>query len=165
MALGRTVAGRVNLFLFPLPFCFCKHIVFAILNGKPPLALTVKIFNLNTIGTTAYCFVNIVATPTFINNLTSISPVVFDVRTRSNAVSVYPTALKTNDALNISILDTNFHTEATVEIYSMLGIMVYSTKLTAPMATIRPDFRQKGNYFVRIKLPTGEIFNAKIVVQ
>jgi len=102
-------------------------------------------------------------------------PVVFDVRTRSG-IEIYPTIVKSNDVLNINFADPNtltgFETllglggfEATVEIYSLLGIQVYSTKITTPVSTIRPDFRQKGNYFVKIKLPSGEVVTEKIVIQ
>jgi hypothetical protein len=89
----------------------------------------------------------------------------FDVHTKSSAVEVYPTLVKTNDVLNIQILDSGFDTEATIEIYSLLGVKVYSTKINTPVATIRPDFRMKGNYFVLIKLPSGEVFSKKIIIQ
>ena len=92
-------------------------------------------------------------------------PVVFDVNSRSSAVAVYPTLLKSNDALNINLTDADFETEATVEIYSLLGIKVYATRITTSTATIRPDFRQKGNYFVKIILPTGDVVMEKIIVQ
>ena len=92
-------------------------------------------------------------------------PVIFDVRTRSGAANVYPNVVKTGGVLNISITDAGFVSEATVEIYSLFGIKVYSTKVTTPAATIRPDFRHKGNYFVLIKLPSGEVYSEKIIVQ
>ena len=106
-------------------------------------------------------------------------PVVFDVRTRG-AVGVYPSIIKTNEALNIQIADpaftsetlTGFQTllgldgiEATVEIYSLLGVKVYSAKITTPITTIQPDLRNKGNYFVMIKLSSGEVFTEKIIVE
>jgi len=67
--------------------------------------------------------------------------------------------------LNIQIADEGFNSEATVEIYSLLGVKVYSTRITDPVSTIHPNFRQKGNYFVRITLPSGQVFTEKIVVQ
>jgi len=92
-------------------------------------------------------------------------PVVFDVLSR-NGIAVYPTMLRSNDVLNINITaDAGINTDATVEIYSMLGIKVYSTRITTSTATIRPDFRQKGNYFVKIILPTGDVTTEKIIVQ
>jgi hypothetical protein len=96
-------------------------------------------------------------------------PVVFEVLTRSGFVGVYPTVLKINDVLNINITDNTLiglgGMEATVEIYSLLGVKVYSTKINTPVATIRPNFRNKGNYIVLIKLPSGEVYSEKIVVQ
>ena len=92
-------------------------------------------------------------------------PIVFTTRTRSSSVSIYPTVVKTDDVLNINLTDTHFDTEATIEIYSLLGIQVYSGKITTSVATIRPDFRQKGNYFVKITLSSGEVFSEKLIVQ
>ena len=92
-------------------------------------------------------------------------PIVFDVRTRGVSAHVYPTVLKANDALNIDITDAGLDVEATVEIYSLIGVQVYSTKINTPIATIRPDIQIKGNYFVKIKLSSGEVINEKIVVQ
>ena len=92
-------------------------------------------------------------------------PIVFTTRTKSSAVSVYPTVLNPTDVLNINLSETEFNTEATVEIYSLLGRMVYSTRITPQTATIRPDFQHKGTYFIKIKHPSGEIFSEKIIVQ
>lgn len=92
-------------------------------------------------------------------------PIVFDVRTRSATTNVYPTVLKTNDLLNINIINEQFDSEATVEIYSMLGLQVYSTKINTPVTTVRPTIQQKGIYFVKIKLSSGEVLNEKIIVQ
>jgi len=89
----------------------------------------------------------------------------FDVRTRIGGASVYPTALKVNDVLNINVADTDFKSKAMVEIYSLLGVLVYSTTIDTPVATIRPDFRSKGNYFVKIMLSSGHVFTEKIIVQ
>ena len=92
-------------------------------------------------------------------------PVMFDVLTRSSVTAVFPTFLKTDDVLNINISDADIVPNATIEIYSLLGIKVYSTQITTSVATIQPDFRQKGNYFVLIKLSSGEVITEKIVVQ
>ena len=92
-------------------------------------------------------------------------PIVFTTRTRSSSVGIYPTVVKTNDVLTITITDTDFDTDATVEIYSLLGVKVYSTKITTPVSTVRPDFRQKGNYLVKITLSSGEVLTEKIIVQ
>ena len=92
-------------------------------------------------------------------------PIVFDVRTKGVSANVYPTILKTNDLLHINLTDIDFSSEATVEIYSLLGTLTYSTKITPPNASIKPDFQQKGHYIIKINLPSGEILTEKIIVQ
>ena len=91
-------------------------------------------------------------------------PVVFETRTRTG-VALYPTLLKANEELNIDVTDAGLDAEATIEIYSLLGVKVYSTTINTPFATIRPNIQIKGNYFVKIKLSSGEVINEKIVVQ
>jgi len=89
----------------------------------------------------------------------------FNVSTKSSAAIVSPTVVNPNDVLNINIADSNFKSDATVEIYSLLGTKVYSKTIATPLATIKPDFKQKGNYFILIKLPSGEAFSEKIIVK
>jgi hypothetical protein len=114
-------------------------------------------------------------------------PVVFTTRTRSSAVAVYPTVLKSGDVLNISIPDISSDEreatvsgatvsgiskanasgapEATVEIYSLLGVKVFSATITPPSATIRPNIHSRGNYIVKIKRSSGASFSEKIIIQ
>ena len=92
-------------------------------------------------------------------------PIVFNTRTRSSSAGVYPTIVKTNDYLTVNIAHSDVEEEAIVEIYTLQGIQVYSTKITSPTSTIRPDFQHKGNYLVTIKLSSGKVFTEKIIVQ
>ncbi|MDR0797028.1 MAG: T9SS type A sorting domain-containing protein [Tannerella sp.] len=92
-------------------------------------------------------------------------PVLFTTRSVSVTANVYPSVIKSNDMLNIRIVDAAFGAEAEVEIYSILGLKVYSTKINSAVATIRPAGLNKGNYIVRIKLATGEVLNEKIIVR
>jgi Putative Ig domain. len=92
-------------------------------------------------------------------------PLLFETRSKTASVDVYPTVLKTNDPLNINIQDAELHQDAIVEIYSTPGVMVYSTKINAPFVTIKPEIMTTGIYFVKIKLPSGKIHNEKIIIQ
>jgi Putative Ig domain. len=92
-------------------------------------------------------------------------PVVFDVRTRTSTVSIYPSVLKSNDLLNIDIQDSDLGSGATVEIYSIMSVPVYTAKISTSITTIRADIMNKGIYIVKIKLPSGEVRSEKIIVQ
>jgi hypothetical protein len=92
-------------------------------------------------------------------------PIVFTTRSIVSTASVYPTRLKANDVLNVEIKEANTAINARVEIYSVLGLKVYSTRINMPVTTIRPTGMNRGNYFVKIRLSSGEIINEKIVVQ
>ena len=91
-------------------------------------------------------------------------PVVFATRTRTSSVSVYPSVLKTNDLLNINIQDYESNSETVVEIYSITGVKVYNTKIDSTVTTINPGMVNKGIYFVKVTLSSGEVYSEKIIV-
>ena len=92
-------------------------------------------------------------------------PIIFDARTKSNAVSIYPTVLKAYESFNINILNSETDAEALVEIYSITGVLAYSTKIYSAETTVTPNINTKGIYVVKVKLPSGKMLNEKIIIQ
>ena len=90
-------------------------------------------------------------------------PITFNNLTISR-VSVYPTVLKTNEPLTIVIQSPDNDEQAKVEIFSVTGVIVYSTQISDSLEKINARNLTKGSYFVKITLSSGKVFNEKIVV-
>ena len=90
-------------------------------------------------------------------------PVVFSNLTTGIKANVYPSVLRNNESLNIDIINSGYNEQATVEIFSITGIVVHSTQINNSTSKINTTLT-KGSYIVKITLSSGKVFNEKIVV-
>jgi len=81
-----------------------------------------------------------------------------DVKSISNTVSVYP-----NPATDNFTIKRTINTNESIEIYSALGVLMYSGKLENNIETISVKDWSNGLYFIRIKGENGSSIN-KITV-